>query len=314
VRTPLAAVVVALAAVLVAAPPATPGPPLSLPPTAQLPQSATSHAVMIVMENKSRYEVMSNSGSKYVRELAKRYAVPSKMFAIRHPSLPNYLALLGGGTFGVTDDCTSCSVDGRTLVDQLEEAGFSWKGYMEGMPSRCYGGAGSGGYAKKHNPFAYFRGIRDDSSSCARVVPYKRLGRDLVDGALPDFAFIAPDLCNDTHDCPIATGDRFLAHLVPALLRELGPHGILFVTWDEGRTDRGCCGLARGGRIVTVVAGPDVRRGAKGPGKYSHYSTLRTIDEAFGLPPLGHAGSSRTKSFGALFTRSHRGALMKPGR
>jgi hypothetical protein len=184
---------------------------------------------------------------------------------------------------------------------------------MEGMPGRCYQGAGSGLYAKKHNPFVYFDSIRKNAARCARVVPHRQLGDDLRRGALPDFAFITPDLCNDTHDCDIATGDRYLKHVVPALLRELGPHGILFVTYDEGRDDAGCCENAAGGRIPTVVAGPDVRRAATAPDRrYSLYSILRTVEEGFGLPLLRHAGDARTRAMGALFARSHRDALKRP--
>src|SRR5256885_4175962 len=110
---------------------------------------------------------MDSSSSTYVRSLAKRYAVPSKMYAIRHPSLPNYLALIGGDTFGIDSDCTSCRVGGASLVDQLEGAHRSWKAYMEGIPERCFKGGESGGYAKKHDPFMYFDRIRDSSARCS---------------------------------------------------------------------------------------------------------------------------------------------------
>jgi hypothetical protein len=246
-----------------------------------------------------------------VRSLAKRYAAPANLFAIRHPSLPNYIALIAGDTFGIDSDCTTCRVRATSLPDQLEAAGRSWKAYMEGMPRRCFKGAFDGGYAKKHDPFMYFDAIRDRPARCSRVVPYGELATDLRKGRLPDFAFITPDQCNSTHDCSVATGDRFLAQLVPALLRELGPHGILVLTWDEGSSDSGCCGVAHGGRIATVVAGPDVRKGARGSGPYSHYSTLRTIEEAFGLPLLRHARDRATRPLDALFKRSPRGVLRR---
>ena len=302
----------ALAAVLVVSCAATPGPPLALPPAKKLPKSTRSHVVVIVMENKSYHEVTSSSSSVYFKKLAGRYASPAHMFGIRHPSLPNYLALTGGDTFGVTDDCTSCHVSARNLADQLGASGFSWRAYMEGMPTRCFKGSDHGRYAKKHNPFMYYDSIANHSGRCSHVVPYKRLGSDLRKGKLPDFAFITPDLCNDTHDCSIGTGDDYLAHIVPALLRELGPRGILFVTWDEGQDNGGCCGNAAGGRIATVVAGPDVTRGATASStSYSLYSVLRTIEEAFGLPLLRHAGDHSTHAMRSLFQHSHRGVLKK---
>lgn len=253
------------------------------------------------MENKEARHVLGTRDAPYLTKLAKRYAAPRHLFAVRHPSLPNYLALLGGRTFGVTDDCTDCNVAGSSLVDQLEQRGYSWKAYMQGMPHDCHRGAESGVYAKKHNPFMYFNRIRNNSTRCHRIVRYRRLRDDLRAGRLPDFAWVTPDLCHDTHDCSVRTGDEFLANLVPALLRELGPHGFLVVTYDEGESDAGCCGTAKGGRIATVLAGPDIRRGATGPGVYTLYSVLRTIEDAFGLPPLARA--AHAPSLAPLFTR-----------
>ena len=275
-----------------------------MPAPRLLPASPTSHVALVVMENKERGDVVGSPGAPYLTGLGRRYAAPNRSFAIRHPSLPNYLALVGGRTFGITDDCTGCHVTGFNLADQLERHGYSWKAYMQGMPHRCYRGAEAGSYAKKHDPFMYFKKIADDPVRCRRVVRYRRLRDDLRASRLPDFVWVTPDLCRDTHDCSVRTGDRFLANLVPALLREVGPHGFVIVTYDEGQSDSGCCGYAHGGHVATVVAGPDVRRGATGPGPYTHYSVLRTIEDAFGLPHLGRAGD--TASLAPLFRRAPR--------
>jgi hypothetical protein len=105
------------------------------------------------------------------------------------------------------------------------------------------------------------------------------------------------------HDCSVATGDRYLSKLVPPLLAALGPKGFLVLTFDEGDSNAGCCGrLARGGRIATVIAGPGVRPGTRLPGQYSHYSTLRTIEDALGLAPLANAGAAQTQPLDAAFT------------
>jgi hypothetical protein len=300
----------ALAVLMLGCSAAQPETPLALPPSHELPRSSSSHVVVLVMENRAYEDVTGSSDSTYYRNLAHRYAAPKHMYGVRHPSLPNYLAMIGGDTFGVTDDCTSCHVKARSLPDQLEAAGHSWKAYMEGMPKACFKGAEHGNYAKKHDPFMYFDAIRNDRKRCSRVVPYKQLGKDLRKGRLPDFAFITPDLCNDTHDCPVRSGDKYLSRTVPALLRELGPRGILFVTWDEGTDSSGCCGDAAGGHIPTVVAGPDVKKGATASGEsYTHYSVLRTVEEAFGLPLLRHAGDPTTRPMEKVLKHSHRGAL-----
>jgi hypothetical protein len=262
--------------------------------------------VVIVMENKEAPEAVGTSASRYVTALARRYASADRMYAIRHPSLPNYLALTSGSTHGIASDCTDCHVAARNIVDQLEGARLSWNAYMEDLPHPCSTVAGAGGYAKKHDPFMYYDDVVRDPSRCRKVVSFDQLASDLRRGTLPAFAFISPNLCHDTHDCDVATGDRFLAGLVPRLLRESGPHGFVVLTWDEGSTSAGCCVDAHGGRIATIVAGPDVRRHARSTPPVDQYGILRTVENALGLPPLGRAALRRSGNLDDLFRASSR--------
>jgi phosphatidylinositol-3-phosphatase len=282
------------------------GQPLAIPPAEALPRSTSSHVVTIVMENKEAVEAVRTSSSRYVSALAGRYALATQSYAIRHPSLPNYLALTSGSTHGISSDCTDCHVDAPNIVDQLEAAHVSWKAYMEDLPSPCSRVAASDGYAKKHDPFLYYDDVARDPRRCRKVVSFEQLATDLRHGSLPTYAFISPNLCHDTHDCDVATGDRFLAGLVPRLLHELGPHGFLVLTWDEGTTDAGCCTDAHGGRIATIVAGPDVRRHARGGRPVDHYGVLRTTEHALALPPLAGAALRRSGSLDDLFARAPR--------
>jgi phosphatidylinositol-3-phosphatase len=164
-------------------------------------------------------------------------------------------------------------------------------------------GAGAGGYAKKHDPFMYYDAVAGDPSRCRRVVPLERLSADLRRGRLPTYAFISPNLCDDMHDCSVATGDRFLAHLVPTLLRAVGPQGYVVLTWDEGTSDRGCCRGARGGRIPTIVAGRLVRRGARARRPVDHYGVLRTVEDTLGLGHVAHARERGHGTLAGLFRR-----------
>jgi phosphatidylinositol-3-phosphatase len=280
-----------------------PGTPLAAPPARALPASKSSHVTVIVMENKEASDVLGTSSSRYVSRLARRYGLATRSYAIRHPSLPNYLALTSGSTQGITSDCTDCHVNAPNIVDQVEGAALSWKAYMEGLPHPCSRVATSGGYAKKHDPFMYYDDIANDPGRCRKVVPLGQLATDLRRSTLPTFAFISPNLCDDTHDCGVATGDKFLAGLVPRVLRESGPHGFVVITWDEGSSDQGCCTDAHGGRIATIVAGPDVRRHARSGLPVDHYGTLRTIEDALGLAPLGHAALAQSGSLEGLFAR-----------
>ena len=285
---------------------AAPGAPLSVGAAASLPRSAGSHVVVVVMENAEYGEVIGSTAAPYVNALARRYGLAISSHAITHPSLPNYLALTSGSTQGVSSDCTDCAVSAANIVDQLQGAGISWGAYLEGAPTPCYRGAEAGGYAKKHNPFIYYRDIAASPSLCGRLVGFGQLSSDLRAGRLPTYTWISPNLCDDGHDCGVAAGDRFLARTIPSLLRELGPHGFLVLTWDEGTSDSGCCAAAQGGRIATIVAGPDVRAGSRETAPLDHYGVLGTIEHALGLPALAGATNPRAGSLAALFARPPR--------
>jgi hypothetical protein len=238
-----------------------------------------TRVAVIVMENKDYSDIVGNPSAPFVNHLAPTSAVATSYFAVAHPSLPNYLAMIGGETFGIDTDCTRCHVAARNLVDQLEDAHITWKAYMEGMPRACFPGSSSGRYAKKHDPFVYFDDVAAASRRCGNVVPLSSLDY----GALPQFVWITPDLCHDTHDCSVRTGDGFLSELLPPLIRALGPRGVLILTYDEGSG-----GAHGGGHVFTLATGPGAR-----PGRYSqpfdHYSLLRTIEDRLGLPHLGAA-------------------------
>ena len=258
------------------------------------------HVVVMAMENKEAGQVIGSASAPYLNRLARRYGRATASYAVTHPSLPNYLALTSGSTDGITSDCTSCRTGARNIVDQLTRAGLSWKAYLEDYPGGCFAGAGAGRYAKKHNPFIYFTDIARSHARCAHLVGFGALTADLRARRLPSFAWITPNLCDDTHDCPIAAGDRFLAHIVPQLLPALGPRGVLILTWDEGTTDAGCCGLARGGHIATLVIGPGVRTGARLGTPVDDYGVLATVEELLGLARLGNAANPRSGNLGPL--------------
>lgn len=257
-------------------------------PTRAIP--AFAHIFVIVMENREFGLVIGSSEAPYLNNLASQYGLATNYFAIAHPSLPNYLALIGGSTFGIRSDCNGCFIDQPNLVDQIEAAGKTWKAYMEGMPSPCFVGD-YGKYAQKHDPFIYFDSIRNDPARCGRIVPFEKLPDDLKNGSLPDFVWITPDLCHDAHDCPLATADDWLKLWVTAILGspEWSAGSALFITFDEGQGDHGCCKVAQGGRVATLVISPYGKPGFRSARDYDHYALLRTIEDAWDLPPLGGA-------------------------
>ena len=253
-----------------------------------------SHIVVIVMENHEYDSVMAaGSDAPYLRSLAATGVTLTHLYAITHPSLPNYLALTSGSTQGITSDCSSCLVHGTNLADQLDGAGIGWKAYMESIPSVCYTGVASSSYYMKHDPFMYYADIRSDPTRCQQVVPLRQLKRDLAADALPRFAWISPNICHDMHDCPIAIGDRFLQTWVSRILPQLGPDGIVVVLFDEGWTSVGCCQQqAAGGHIAGVIAGPGAGRGVIVSARANQYSILGMIERAWGLDLLGQVAGA----------------------
>ncbi len=253
------------------------------------------HIIILVFENKEFGTVVNNPQMPYFNQLAKSYTLLTQFYAVTHPSLPNYLAMIGGDTYGVTFDCTKCIEDGTTLPDLIEASGLTWKTYQEDMPSPCFAGAELGNYAMKHNPFVYFKPIRLDAARCNRsIVPLTQLSVDLAKGMLPNYVFITPNMCNDAHDCPVDIADTWLkgimAQLLPALDSEGKPY-LIIVTWDEGQGNHSCCSLPAeaGGRIATILISPQVKNGYEDATPYTHYSLLKTIAEAWHLKYLGHA-------------------------
>ena len=261
-------------------------PASAVTPVASVP--AFSHVVVVVFENKEVGKVFGSQSAPNFNRLARRYATLGNYTAVSHPSLPNYLAMVSGSTQAVTSDCLNCQVDAPTIADSLEESGRSWKTYAEGIPSPGSTAKWSGHYAKKHNPLIYFRAVASQPDRRNRIVPLSQLAADLAGGTLPDFSLVIPDECHDMHDCSVATGDSWLRGFVKPLLasRQMA-NGVVFVVFDEGDSEAG-----GGGSIAAMALGRRVRPASASTAPINHYSLLRTIEDAWGLPRLGHSAEA----------------------
>lgn len=243
------------------------------------------HVVVVVFENEERGSVVGNLAAPTFNALARRYASLSDYTAVAHPSLPNYLALVSGSTQGIASDCTDCVAHGPSLADTLAARHLTWKTYAEGLPSPGFTGAQSGEYAKKHDPFVYFRRVVARPSWRRRIVPFADFARDVAHRTLPSFSLVVPNLCDDMHDCPVSTGDGWLRReIVPVLTSPALRGGVVFVVFDEGTSSQG-----GGGWVDALALGPLVRPGASDARPTSHYGLLRTIEQAWGLPRLGES-------------------------
>jgi phosphatidylinositol-3-phosphatase len=257
------------------------------------PNLARRHVFVLVLENR---EYSPNQDPPYLSLLRRQGLLATRYYGISHPSLPNYLALISGTTHGISSDCTDCFVNGTSLIDQLESKHFSWGAYMEDMPSPCFVGSSFGNYAMKHDPFMYFYRVRDNGSRCHKVQPLNRLLKALKSNRVPNFVWITPNLCNDGHDCSLNSVDSFLKRLVPVIRasESYRAAGTLFITYDEGRSDLGCCTFASGGQVETLVLGRGAKAGTRSNVSLDHYSLLRSIEDNFRLPHLANAACKCT--------------------
>jgi phosphatidylinositol-3-phosphatase len=301
--------------------------------TASAPAGATppavGHVFTIVLENKTWEQVMGATGRAqmpYLDWLDSQGVLLNQMYATDHASLTNYVGLTSGQLSNASTQadciahyCPYASPDDANIGDQLDTAGKSWKGYMEDMGTPCKHPANVGdsdpylvGYATRHNPFVYYDSIIDNQPYCdAHDVDLSELGTDITNSTVPNYSFIVPNTCNDAHDdylttCQLPAANTWLAAHVPAILAspEYQADGMLVITWDEsaGSDTRGCCGgNAKGGRIHTLVLSPLIPAASRGRDSgvaYDQFSLLKTEEDIFGLPYLGHAADASTLSLG----------------
>lgn len=270
---------------------------------AQVVMPRYAHIFVIVMENKG-YEQILGPGSRApnINALAEQYGLASQFYAEVHPSQGNYIAMLGGDTFGISDDdafyckpglrdsyCPKSQQPGyadhtitaRSLMDQLQEKGLTWKAYMQSLPApgslairwpskdKPVAGLPAELYAAKHNGFLSFQRVQQDPERAAKIVDFEQLNRDLAAGQLPNYAHIVPNQCDDMHgrdpgpntaeDCRksnidglIGRGDRIVAGLVQRIMAtplwSARENAAIVITFDEndkderGGADQGCCG------------------------------------------------------------------------
>ena len=243
------------------------------------------------MENRDYASVIGASDAPYENALASKCALLSNYHSISTPSLPNYVAATSGSTQGIGDnDPPSAHPLGvASLFSQVKAAGKQWRSYQESAPGNC-SSATTSLYAVKHDPAPYYTNIAGDCANWDVPMGTTSGGNFLTAlnaGALPAFTFITPNLCNDTHDCSVSTGDQWLASWVPKILD--GPNyragnTAVFLIWDEGNA---------GDRVPAIVVSPYTRVGLTTATRFDHYSLLKTTEQLLGIATqLGSAAGA----------------------
>ncbi|HWD18160.1 MAG TPA: alkaline phosphatase family protein [Verrucomicrobiae bacterium] len=251
---------------------------------------------LIVMENLDWAEVQGNASAPYLNGTL----LPQAAFCTNyfnplglHPSEPNYIWLEAGTNFGIRDDndpvFNHLNVTNH-LVSLLQRAGISWTAYLEDIDGATVPLTATNGYVPRHNPFVFFDDVTGgndalDPYGIAHNRPYPELARNLDAGAVARYNFIGPNLCDDMHSpCPpdndvLRQGDEWLQANIPRIMaaKAFQDGGAIFITWDESDTGDEAIGM--------VVLSNFAKRGYSSGHLYSHSSTLRTLQEIFGVTP-----------------------------
>jgi hypothetical protein len=256
--------------------------PTTIPVTAPCGASGTaqySHVVVIMLENVG-YSVVGSSSAPYFNRLISECGLATNYLAVSHPSLPNYVALTSGSTQGITDDGEP-SEHPLNAPSIFSELGSNWRTLAQSMPTAC-DQVTSGDYAARHNPAVYYTAI---ASACKRNDVPLSLPLNLS----AKYTMIVPNICDDMHSCPVSTGDTWLSHYVPLILKSAQYQSrslVLFITFDENDSDAS-------NQVPTIVIAPSTPRGDRVGARFTHYSLLKTAETLLHVPELG---ASKTAS------------------
>jgi hypothetical protein len=324
------------------------------------------HVFVIVLENKGFADdfVLGQAAAPYLTQtLPSMGVLIPRYYGTGHASADNYIAMVSGQppTPASKNDCPDplqpvapdsvspyglAKSDGclyppnfETVADQLTERGLTWKGYMEDIPALCSplksNPAAGTHYARKHNPFVFFRSLIDSGQCAADDVGLGQLSGDLASASrTPNLVYITPNECNDGHtNCTQPAGsnpvtdtffelqqaDAFLKQWVPKILASPAyeQDGLLLVTFDEADADvTACCNEQPGpadpnpggefgspgpggGQTGAIAISPFIAPGTTSTGEYNHYSLLRSMEDLICAPHLGFAGQQGLVPFGS---------------
>jgi hypothetical protein len=265
------------------------------------------HIVIVLEENRSFANIVGDRvNAPYLNTLIDGGVHFASMYAIQHPSQPNYMHLFSGANQGINDDnlpryfSTNATANYPfkvpNLGSELIKAGFSFAGYSEAIEA-----AGTNDWAdyaphsndvpdphyrRRHSPWVNWI-AKSSPVPNNQLAPALNLAfRDFPTNydELPTVAFVIPNLLNDMHDGSRKDGDTWLKdHLGGYAAWARTHNSLLVVEWDED--DK-----ASENRIPTLLYGAGLRDGAEVKGAWTHHNFLRTLEEMFGSTE--HAGAA----------------------
>jgi hypothetical protein len=282
-----------------ATPSPTPSPTVTPSPTPTV-IPAADHVFLILLENHAFSQVIGSPFMPYLNSLAAQHSLATNYFANTHPSIGNYF-MLTTGNIETNNDAFTGTVSSDSIPRAFAASGKTWKAYMESLPSAGYTGGDVYPYFKHHNPFAYMTDVLGSSAETANLVPFTQLTSDMSAGALPNFAFIAPNAEDDAHDCPtggsvcldtdkLTAADNWLKNNIDPLIKSPAlANSVFIIVFDESLDVDLVNG---GGKVAWVMAGSHVKSAFKSTTVYQHQSTLRLVLDL--LRVTDHPGNSAT--------------------
>jgi acid phosphatase len=271
------------------------------------------HIVIVIEENKGYDDIIGSSNAPYINSLAGQGVLLTKFYAMHHPSQPNYLEFFSGNSQGVFNDvCPKASFSKPSLGGSLISRQLTFAGFAEDVPadpSVCE----KNFYAKRHCPWVEFKDVPTSLTRSMTDFP------TTADGfaKLPTVSFVIPNVVNDMHSLSeadikgrdpsgipgrVAIGDKWLKENIDGYAQWAVQHNsLLIVTWDEDSSaynypynkSQRIPTKPPDNHIPAIFVGSMVTPGVKNDEVYSFYDLLRTIEDMYGLPPLGGSKTAR---------------------
>lgn len=285
-------------ALIVGSSPLAPASGISLQPSPQDSASATQTAgpaasvarhptkLLTIMEENHTLS-RARKRMPYLWSLGVKYGYASNYRAITHPSLPNYLAIVAGSTFGIRDDLPPAAhhINAPNVFTQAIAAGKSAKTYAESMPGRCHS-SDSRLYAVRHSPWPYFTRPSNRAHCLKSDVSSRGFLTDARRDALPNVGMLTPNLNDDAHNGTLTQADSWLKARIPTVLRSRDFRSgrlAVVITFDEG--------TLLSNNVLAVVLDVNLHHKVVTQ-PLTQFSLSRLYSQTVGRPPLSQAAKA----------------------
>jgi hypothetical protein len=248
-------------------------------------QPIVTNKIIVIMEENHSSPALNSM--PFLENLADTYGEATHWSAFGHPSLPNYLAIFGGSTFGLLgSDCSpssSCQATSPSVFGQSIAARKTAGGFEQSMPTAC-DPYNSGEYAVRHNPWAYF--FREHAwCNAGESADGDTALKAAITNGLPNVSIVTPNLLNDAHDGTLKQADDYLKKWVPLIMA--GPdyqagHLAIVVVFDEGSSNN---------QVPFVLVSPKTSH-VVDSSQLNDYALTRLIDNILEVAPLRNAANA----------------------